>query len=136
MATYDKTYDDKPIDEILKDLGLPIALDWYTFFTSVIFYPGKTPLKFYKDLYRDYKKIPQEFVKKEEERIRILIVALTFGAADAMIVWQAKDVPAVKAFRDNVLAGNGQRTITATAFMSEGGGRGRGPLSPVKGGRR
>lgn len=52
-------------------------------------------------------------------RLRLKLVSVgTFGAADAIVVWQAKDDEAIKDFRDIVLAGDGHHCNTIHAMMS------------------
>ncbi len=48
------------------------------------------------------------------------IVAVTFGSADVMIVWQAKDDNAAKEFRDHLLAGNPYGSETLCALSGDG----------------
>jgi len=108
-------------DELLKRCGLTheFSAEWHTHFSSVTFYAGKTPEMFYQHVADGWAKL-EKYV--QAQRLRLLIVATTFGPADAMIVWQAKDPEATKAFRDNVLAGNGHHSITTYAMSSDGGG--------------
>jgi hypothetical protein len=111
-------------DEPLKEIGLSHSwgADWNTHFSHITFDPSanKTIPQFHQHIVNGYKKL-DKYVKAN--RIRICIVATTFGACDEIIVWQAKDSEAAKAFRDAVLAGNGHTSMTFYSSSSDAHGR-------------
>ena len=110
-------------EDPLKSVGLSHSWgkDWNTFFSHITFGPGsgKTVDGFYRHIVSGYKTM-DKYVKAG--RVRICNVAITFGMCDAIIVWQAKDAEATKAFRNVVLAGNGHTSISVFCAASEGHG--------------
>jgi hypothetical protein len=113
-------------DEFLIECGLSheFGKDWNTYFTSVSFYGNREPRTFYELVNKGFKKL-ERFVKAG--KLRLHIVAVTFGDADAIIIWQAKDVEAEKAFMTAVLAEPGYISKTLQCKMSQGFG----PVGPV-----
>jgi len=106
----------------LKDSGLSheFGRRHHTYFSEVTFGPQQTIDKFYDHINSGMRQL-SDYVKAD--RIRLKIVAITFGSADAMIVWQAKDPRAAKAFRDNVLASNPPlQCVTLCCMASDGHG--------------
>jgi hypothetical protein len=97
--------------EPLKNWGLShrSQAGWATYYSLVTFEPNKTINKFLRHVEKAYSPLSR-FVRNG--RLRIRMVSIAFGIADAVIVWQAKDDNAAKAFRDNVLAGNGHHSST------------------------
>lgn len=102
----------------LKPCGL--SSDWskahYTFFSRVQFPEGKTIQKFYEDLNKGMMTETLAGLVKTG-RIRLKMVAIVFGDADAIIVWQAKDAKAAKHFRDTILTGD---PVTMVALSGDG----------------
>jgi len=89
---------------------------WATYYSLVTFEPNKTTNKFLGHIGRAYRPLSR-YVRNGKLRITMVSVG-TFGIADAVIVWQAKDVNAAKAIRGNVLAGNGHHSITICCAAS------------------
>lgn len=110
-------------DNPLQSIGLSHAWgkDWYSYFSQIKFDPssGKTIDQFYQHIVNGYKTL-DKYVKAD--RVKIRNVAITFGVCDAIIVWQAKDAEATKAFRDAVLRGNGHESMTMLCAASDGHG--------------
>lgn len=109
-------------DEPLKPSGLShkFGKDYHTYFSQITFGPQQKIRTFYEDINKGMQKL-SSYV--QSDRIRLKIVGITFGPADAMIVWQAKDPEAAKAFRDNVLTSNpGFNSITLSCMASDGFG--------------
>lgn len=110
-------------DDPLQAVGLSHnwGKDWFTYFSHLKFDPssGKTIDQFYQHIVKGYGTL-NSYVKAN--RIRICNVAITFGICDAIVVWQAKDAEATKAFRDAVLRGNGHESMTMFCAASEGHG--------------
>jgi len=108
-------------DDILKVWGLSHAFgkDWNTYFSLVTLDTGKTQEMFFNHIKNAFKAVEKHVTNKN---LRINIVGITFGHADAVIVWQAKNSEAAKAFRDAVLAGNGHHSITMCCIASDGHG--------------
>ena len=108
-------------DDILKVWGLSHAFgkDWNTYFSLVTLDTGKTQEMFFNHIKNAFKAVEKHVTNKN---LRINIVGITFGRADAVIVWQAKNSEAAKAFRDAVLAGNGHHSITMCCIASDGHG--------------
>ena len=108
--------------ETLKDWGISHSShkDWHTFYTLVTFTPGKTPQAFLEHLAKAYEKLSTHV---RSGNLRIGFVSITFGAADAVIVWQVKSADGwthvAKAFRDVVLTGDPQ-TFFAMASDTHG----------------
>lgn len=93
-------------DEPLSNWGLSHSSQkgWRTFYTLVTFGPNKTPTDFLNHLKDAYTSLSKHV---GAGKLRMILVSVgTFGAADAVIVWQAKDDEVAKDFRDQVLAGN------------------------------
>ena len=110
-------------DNPLQSIGLSHewGKDWYSYYSLIKFDPcsGKTIDQFYAHIVKGYAKL-SKYVKAD--KIKIRNVAITFGMADAVIVWQAKDAESTKAFRDAVLAGNGHESMTLYCAASDGHG--------------
>lgn len=106
-------------DDPLKSCG--ISRKWsqyhYTFFSRIEFPEHKTIDSFY-DHIKDGMKSDTLAKMVKADRIRLKIVAIVFGDADAMIVWQAKDAEAAREFRNTILAGD--RSVTLTAMTGDG----------------
>jgi hypothetical protein len=105
-------------DEPLSNWGLSHSSQkgWRTYYTLVRFGPNKTPAKFLdhvKDAYASLSK----HVDAKKLRLR-LVSAGTFGGADAVIVWQAKDDEVAKDFGNIVLGGNGHQCFSTMAHDS------------------
>jgi hypothetical protein len=93
----------------LSECGLSHEREWDTYFTLIDLYQGQKP----EDLYRHIAKHFAELMKSNHSnKLRLLIVATTLGSADAVIVWQAKDWEAAKAFTDAVLIGAAYKSNT------------------------
>jgi hypothetical protein len=90
-------------EQLLKECGLSHIRDWHTFFTLVNLRGGKTPNKFYRHLSTGFKRVAKS---KHAKHVRLVITGTTFGTTDLVVVWQAKDMEAAKAFLNNVLVGN------------------------------
>jgi len=88
-----------------------------TYFSQVKLNPDKTIQMFYDHVNNGMKKL-NSLVKAD--RIRLKMVAITFGTYDVMVVWQAKDADAAKQFRDTILAGDGHQSVTAFARIGDG----------------
>jgi len=87
-----------------------------TYFTLVTFTGNRDPEKFLKNLDNAYPKLARHI---KVGKLRLVIVGITLGSADAVIVWQANEAVAVKAFMSNVLAKPGLTTKTVgTCSMS------------------
>lgn len=112
-------------DELLREWGLShkFGKDWNTYFTSVSFYGNREPRTFFEHVNKGFKKL-ERYVKAG--KLRLYIVGVTFGEADAMIVWQAKDIEAEKAFMTALLAEPGYISKTLQCRMSHGFG----PVGP------
>lgn len=66
---------------------------WHTFITHVKYHPGMGP--------DDLKTHLNDKLGKYQNRIKINLVAVTWGHGDTVIIWQAKDLKDAKEFRDN-----------------------------------
>jgi hypothetical protein len=108
-----------PINGPLAPSGISsdFSKDHDTYFSQVKLSPEKTIQMFYDHVNNGMKNL-SSLVKAD--RIRLKIVAVTFGAADVMIVWQAKDADAAKQFRDSILAGDGHKTETLCSRIGDG----------------
>ncbi len=74
------------------------AQQLFTFFTIVTFHPGKS----FTDLMEHLNSKLGKLAKSEYgTRVWIILVAITFGRGDAVIVWQADGWDAAKWFRDD-----------------------------------
>ena len=106
-------------DDPLKPSGISRKWSQYhhTFFSRIEFPTGKTIDSFYDHINDGMRNETLTRLVKAD-RIRLKIVAIVFGDADAMIVWQAKDAEAAQAFRDIILAGD--RSVTLTAMTGDG----------------
>lgn len=104
-------------DEPLSNWGLSHSSQsgWRTFYTLVTFGPNKTPDKFLGHVKDAYVSLSKHV---SAGRLRLKLVSITFGIADAVVVWQAKDDEVAKDFRDLVLAGNGHHCNTVYAMIS------------------
>jgi len=108
--------------EILRDWKLShhAHKDWHTFYTLVTFRPGEKPHAFLNHLAKSYESLSDHV---RSGNLRIWFASITFGAADAVIVWQVKNVDGwtrvAKGFRDAVLTGDPQ-TIFAMASDTHG----------------
>ncbi len=68
----------------------------YTFVTSVRFHTGKNFTHLSKHL-----NVKLASVARRKHKVWVILTAITFGRADAVIVWQAQGWDAVKDFRDD-----------------------------------
>jgi hypothetical protein len=105
----------------LKDSGL--SDDWSkgysTYFSHVTLTPGKTVEKFYDFLNHAMTTSPLKGDVSSGD-LNLHTVAVVYGTADVIIVWQAKNDKAAKDFRNTVLAGDGHRS--QTMYCSSGDG--------------
>ncbi len=111
-------------EELMREIGLyhEFGKDHNTYFTLVTFYGDRSLHSFYEHVNKGFKSLD----KNVKARIRLHILGITFGSADAVIIWQAKDSEAEKAFMGAVLTGTGYISNTLTCSMSIGFG----PIGP------
>lgn len=57
---------------------------------------------FYRHLNAGFRRLKRSQYAK---RVKLVMAGTTFGSADLVVVWQAKDMEASKAFMDSVLVG-------------------------------
>jgi len=107
-------------DELLAKLGLSHA-DMHTHFTEILFYKPKTFADLLKQVYDGFEKLKRDH-PQAKDNIEIDRIAITFGHADAMVVWGASDSEWAKLFRDYVLAAADQRTLTMLCYAHDGAG--------------
>lgn len=112
-------------EELLRECGLyhEFGKDWDTYFSLVTFYGDRTLRAFCEHVNKGFKKLGGHV---KTGKLRLHMVAITFGSADAVVVWQAKDADAAKAFMDAMLTGSGYISNTLKCSMS----RGFGPVGP------
>jgi len=108
-------------NELLAKLGLSHSnVDMY--FTEVQFFQDgpKTFEDFLEGLLACWEKM---VAQHKDWRGNLLIdrVGITFGHADAMIAWEAKDSQWAKIFRREVLGCMGHRSVSVTCIANEGG---------------
>jgi uncharacterized protein with GYD domain len=96
--------------DALKVWGLVPHQGWSTYYTLVTFGPNKT----LKHFNRHLKAAHKQLANLVPNRLRIWFVSLTFGIADVVIVWQAKDDQSAKEFLKVVLADKGPHSFDAT----------------------
>jgi hypothetical protein len=105
-------------DELLTKLGLHHA-DMHTHFTEIQFQKPKKLADLLKQVYEKFEELKKDH-PDAKGKIKIDHVAITFGHADAMIVWEASDPQLAKMFRDYVLAIPDQRTETMVCYAHDG----------------
>jgi hypothetical protein len=105
------------VDEPLKNWGLSHSSQkgWRTYYTLVTFGPNKKPDQFLAHVRDAYNSLSKHV---GAGNLRLVAVSITFGIADAVVVWQAKSDEVAKEFRDLVLAGNGHHCNTVYAMDS------------------
>ena len=112
-------------EEFLSEWGITHRFGKHadTYFTLVTFYGDRNPRTFYDHVNKAAKKLSQY---RKDGRLQLHIAGVTFGSADAVLVWQAKDAEAAKAFMDAILTGPGYVSNSMLCSMS----RGFGPVGP------
>jgi hypothetical protein len=105
-------------DELLAKLGLS-HVDMHTHFTEIRFYKPKTFVDLLVQVADGFEKLMKDH-PEAKDKLNIDRIAITFGHADAMIVWEASDSQSAKLFRDYVLAAADQRTLTMMCYAHDG----------------
>ena len=90
--------------DLLKEWGLTHQEKYYTFITSVTFHGQRDPAAFLNQIKTAYKSL-SKFVKSDD--LCLDVAGMSFGDADVILVWRAKNLDAAKAFADAVLSGDG-----------------------------
>ncbi len=90
-----------------------------TYFSQVKLGPQEKIDQFYVHINDAMTNLPLKDLVRSGDVI-LHIVAVTFGAADVMIVWQAKQDKFAKVFRDHVLSGNPTGSTTLCSLSGDG----------------
>jgi len=93
-------------EPLLLECGLT-HIDWDTFVTKVKLEGGKTPTDFYRHFNAGWKSLSKGPYNK---KIKVLLIGKTLGSADVVIVWQAENSEATKAFLDTILVSSTNST--------------------------
>jgi len=106
-------------DELLAKLGLS-HVNMHTHFTEIQFSKPKTFDDLVAQIYAGFEKLKKAHPEMKDDDLKIDHIAITFGHADAVIVWWASDSKWAKLFRDNVLASNDQRSMSLLCYINDG----------------
>jgi hypothetical protein len=104
----------KDTENPLAEFGLTHHCDWITFFTLIKLNPGKNTDMFYKHFHDEWKNQLGSY----GDKLRLLTASVTLGSADAIVVWQAKDLEAGKAVTEKVLAADECATHSSNTLAS------------------
>jgi hypothetical protein len=97
----------------------PFGKDFQTYFSMVTLTGNRKLDQFIAHIDSSFKSVDPAYTGTND-RLRLHMVGVTFGTADAVVVWQAKDTDAAKEFVDKVLTGYPCQSNTMYCMMSHG----------------
>ena len=103
-------------ENLLAECGLIHHCDWLTFFTLVKLNPGKDTAMFYQHLHDEWRKLTSPPSGSYGQTLRLLIAGTTLGSADLVVVWQAENLDAAKAFTETVLVSDACATHSSNTL--------------------
>jgi hypothetical protein len=103
----------KTTEDLLRECGLSHHCEWHTFFTLVNLNAGKDTDAFYQHLRDEWIKLSKG---PSGKNLRLVMSGATFGSADVVVVWQAKETDAAKEFAEKVLVADACATHSSNTL--------------------